>query len=231
MNDDLAQEAIHAALAANWEKALQINQQILHKDSSNVDTLNRLGRAYAELGDIKKARECVQKVLKIDPFNSIAKKALERWNGMKNGDKAAASGPMDPQAFLEEPGKTKIVELMHLGNAETLSEIDAGEEVKFNCHSHRVSILSTSGKYIGRLPDDLSARMRKLDQLGYQYSMYLKSVDKSGVKVLIRETKRPAKLSDMPSFPAEKMTYISFTPPELVRDESTNSNEEDDGSE
>jgi tetratricopeptide (TPR) repeat protein len=225
MNDDLAQDAIKYALQADWQKALHANQLIIQHDPSDVDALNRLARSYAELGNFAKARETVQHVLKIDQFNKIAQKSFDRWKGLKNGD-VAPSGPSSAQTFLEEPGKTKIVELRHLGSAETIAELDSGDEVKHNCHSHRVSITTNSGKYVGRLADDLSARLRKLVQLGYEYSMYLKSVDKNEIKVFIKEMKRPSKLSDMPSFPSEKINYISFTPPELVHDER-NDNDED----
>ena len=34
--------------------------------------------------------------------------------------------------------------------------------------------------------------------------------------MFIREVTRSSKLSDLTSFPAEKIEYISFTPPELV---------------
>jgi hypothetical protein len=224
MNDDLARDAITFALHGDWEKALQTNLLIVEKDTTDVDALNRLARSYAELGNFVKARESVQKVLKIDQFNKIAQKSLERWKDLKNGD-VAPSGPSSAQAFLEEPGKTKIVELMHLGSAETIGELDSGDEVKHNCTAHRVSITTNSGKYVGRLADDLSARLRKLVQLGYEYSMFLKSVDKSEIKVFIKEIKRPAKLSDMPSFPSEKINYIAFTAPELVHDNEGSSDE------
>lgn len=227
MTDDLAQDAISAALAGNWQKALQVNQEILKNETNDVDALNRTARAYAELGNVQKAREIVGGVLKIDPFNTIAQKSFERWKGLKNGD-AVSSGPTASQVFLEEPGKTKIVSLLHLGGTDTIAELDAGDELKFNCHSHRVSVTTMQGKYIGRLPDDLSARIRKLDKLGYEYRSFIKSVDKTEVKIFIRETKRPTKLSDIHSFPAERINYISYTPPELVHEEETMS-EADEG--
>lgn len=215
MDIDLAQAAINAALAGDWQKALQTNQAILKEKKDDVDALNRLARAHAELGDIQKARECLKKVLSIDTFNTIAQKSLERWKDMKNGD-IAASSKTSAQVFLEEPGKTKIVPLMHLGGPEIIAEIDAGDEVKLNCNSHKVAVLTHTSKNIGKLPDDLSARLRKLTSVGYEYKVFVKSVDKNEIRVLIRETKRPPKLSDIPSFPAERLNYISFTPPELV---------------
>ncbi len=226
MIDDLAQDAIAHALSGNWEKALLTNQKILEHSPQDVDALNRVARAYAELGNIQKARETMEKAFKLDPFNTIAQKALERWKDMKNGD-GTSSGPISSQAFLEEPGKTKIIALMHLGGHETIAEVDSGDEVLFNCHSHRVSVTCINGKYIGRLPDDLSARVKKLTGLGYEYRSFIKSVDKNEVKIFIKETKRPTKLSDIPSFPTEKINYISFTPPELLQEETSSDDGED----
>jgi tetratricopeptide (TPR) repeat protein len=215
MNSTLAQEAITHALNGEWEKALEINNQIVATNPDDVDALNRIARAYSELGDIKKAREIVQKVLAIDPFNTIAKKARDRWQGLKNGE-VSSSSPVNSQVFLEEPGKTKIISLMHLGSPESIAELDAGDEVEFNSTAHRVSVCNKNGKYIGRLQDDLSARLRSLITLGYEYKIFIKSVDKNEIKVIIREQKRPIKFADNPSFTAEKINYVSFTSPELL---------------
>lgn len=215
MNTDLAQEAITKALICEWDEAVKINRQILDKDPTDVDALNRLARALAEQGDFKKAREVAQKVLKVDPFNTIATKAVIKWKNVQNGG-VTSSTPTMAQLFLEEPGKTKIVPLLHLGGTKILANLDAGDEVQLNTHSHRVPVLSSDGKYIGRLPDDLSARLRNLINLGNEYRVFIKSVNNCDVRVFIRETKRAEKLKDIASFSAEKIDYISFTPPELV---------------
>lgn len=215
MQKDLAQEAIALALRGKWKEAIAVNKQILKKDSKNVDALNRLARALKELGNINEAKIIAKKVLKIDSFNSIALKALEKWKTLKKGE-TYLSGPADPKIFLEEPGKTKIVGLLFLGSPKLLAKLDAGDEVKLNTHSHRVSVTTADGKYIGRLPDDLSARLKKLIELGNTYLVFIKSIDKSEVKVFIRESKRVEKLGDFPSFSPEKIDYISFTPPELI---------------
>ena len=217
MYSDTAQDAINAALKANWKDALKINLLILETDKDDIDSLNRLARAYAELGDISKARTTSQKVLKIDPFNSIALRSLDRWKGLKKGEKSA-SKPSDPQMFLEEPGKTKICSLLFLGDSNLIAKLDAGDVVKINTHSHRVNVCTTDNKYVGRLPDDLSARLKKLIKLGNIYSAYIKSINTSEVKIFIKEEKRGKSVSDIPSFTAEKIDYITFTPPELVHD-------------
>lgn len=215
MIKDLAQKAVSEALGGNWEEAKLLNKEILKTNPKDVDALNRLARAYAELGNLEKARLTAKKVIKADPFNNIATKSLEKWKGLKKGE-TFKSGQSSAHLFLEEPGKTKIVSLIHLGDTKVIAKLDSGDEVKLNPHSHRISILSLNGKYIGRLSDDLSARLKKLIKYGNVYQAYVKSSDTKEVKIFLREVKRVKKLADIPSFSTEKIDYISFTPPELV---------------
>jgi tetratricopeptide (TPR) repeat protein len=227
MDSDFAQQAISAALSANWEEAVKLNKQVLKENKKDVDALNRLARAYAELGDLTKAKTTAKKAIKIDPFNKIATKSLEKWKGLKKGE-TIKSGPSSAQSFLEEPGKTKIVSLLYLGSSKILAKVDSGDEVKLNPHGHRVSIMTMDGKYIGRLPDDLSARLRKLIKYGNEYQVLVKSIQPKDVKIFIRETKRSEALADIPSFSAERIDYIAFTPPELVHKKGKILPEEED---
>ncbi|MBU0569613.1 tetratricopeptide repeat protein [Patescibacteria group bacterium] len=227
MNNDLAQNAISAALSGNWGKALEINKDIIQINPDDVDALCRLSRAYAELGKLTQARQTAKQVLKHDPFNRIATKALDKWKELKR-EKPYTSSLASAQVFLEEPGKTKILPLLHPGGAKILSKLDPGDEVTLNTRSHRVSVLTNDGKYIGRLPDDLSAHLRKLIRYGNEYQVFIKSIDKNNAKVLIRETKRAKKLVNTPSFSTEKIKYISFTPPELVHKDKVSRGDEEE---
>lgn len=229
MNEDTAQNAISAALSGNWREAKKINKQILQKDPKDIDALNRLARAYAELGELKKARATATKVLKTDQFNTIALKALEKWRGLKKVE-SGDSHPLSPQTFLEEPGKTKIVSLLHLGASNVIVKLVSGDEVKLKLHAHRMSVVTKEGKYIGRLPDDLSAWLKKLIRFGNVYKVFIKSVQPKDVKIFVRETKRAAKIASIPSFSAERVDYIAFTPPELVHSkDQLDSLEEEEG--
>lgn len=216
MDSDLAQQAIEEALKGDWKDAVRTNLQILKGTGKDIDALNRLARAYSELGEFSKAKKTAEKVIKIDHFNPIATKALSRWKVAKHG-KTDNSPSTTPEAFLEDPGKTKQVTLIHLGDVKLIAELNAGDRVKIACHPHRVSVLTQNDKYIGRLPDDLASRLRKLIKFGNQYEVFLKSTDPNDIKVFIRETYRSKELESIPSFPAEKIEYVSFTPPELVR--------------
>jgi len=216
MDTDLAQKAINEALKGDWKEATKTNLQILKTNPQDIDALNRLARAYAEKGEFGKAKKSAEKVIKIDPFNPIATKALNRWKVAKRGKMENGAGT-GAEVFLEETGKTKQISLLHLGDAKLLAKLNAGDRVRLTPHAHRVSVLTHDDKYIGRLPDDLAARLRKLIKIGNQYEVFIKSTDSNDVKVFIRETYRSAELASIPSFPAEKIEYVSFTPPELVR--------------
>lgn len=210
MMTDLAQQAVQAALKGEWEKARELNLCLLDADPENVDALNRLARAHAELGEFTKAKKIAEQSLKCDPFNQIAKNALEKWKDLKNGSKTVRQKSSSPQVFLEEPGKTKVVKLMNLGAKDVIAQIDAGDEVVLSTHAHLISVCTDDGAYIGKLTDLLSSHLRNLIKHGNEYACYVKSSNPSEVKVIIRETKRSAELKDIPSFTGEKVDHITL---------------------
>lgn len=241
--DTLAQSAIEEALKGNWNKAEKLNEEILDETPNNKEALNRLARACLELGKIKKSLSSYKKVLKIDPYNSIAQKAIPRLQALENSPlskekmKKKANGTANSPVstanlFIEEPGKTKTIILIHLGDPSVISILDAGEIVNLSPHAHRVSVETEEGHYVGRLPDDLSRRVIQLSRLGYEYKSYVKAVTADSVKIFICEVKRAEKMTDIPSFPqTEKPNYVSFTSPDSIHEErpdvSTSDDQED----
>lgn len=216
MVNNLAQKAISQALKGNWKEAIELNKEILRKTPNDLEALNRLARAYAETGDTKKAKTISKKVLKIDPFNPIAQKCAKKWEKFKNGPTTDVAPKPTANIFLEEPGKTKIVSLIRLGDESTLACLDSGDEVSMNLKTHRVSIASMDGKHIGVLPDDIAARLKKLSKSGNKYMSLIKKSEPKEVVLFIREIFRSKRVKDVASFPSEKINYVSFTPPELV---------------
>ena len=219
---DLNSQAIRAALLGNWKEAIKINLQIINKNSKDTDALNRLGRAYMETGQKSKATLYYSKVLRQDKFNPIARKNLDLVkNSRIKNQSIGSSDPPSTAHFLEEPGLTKTVSLIRLGDPKTISSYHPGTPVHIIARGHSVSIVSTSNQYLGRLPDDLSSRMRPFLTAGNKYSAWIKSIDSgANLKIFIRETSRAPKYKNIPSFPiTEKLTYAAFTPPELVHEE------------
>ena len=74
----LNRRAIDAALNCNWTEAIEINEQIIVDDPENIPCLNRMAKAYTELGKYSRAKKIYQEVLKLDPYNPIASKNLKR---------------------------------------------------------------------------------------------------------------------------------------------------------
>lgn len=185
MDYELAQKAINAALNCQWDQAVETNSLILHLEPDNVDALNRIAKAYYELGDIKKAQKASNKVLKIDPFNGIAIKCIKKWQGIRTPQNGTTSHT-SPLAFLEEPGKTKMVKLIHVGDTKVITNLDCGDEVALTPHSHSVSVTTLDGKYIGKLPDDLAVRLINRMKNGSKYQTLVKSAQADDVKIFIR---------------------------------------------
>lgn len=212
MNSDLAQTAISLALKSNWKEAIEVNKGILKLNEDDVDALNRLAKAYIEIGDIKKAKLQSEKVLKIDKNNKIAARALERCKTLKKTDIKNGSRTIDPSIFIEEPGRTKLTNLINLASGEIISNLNSGDEVSLSTHSHRVTVTTVGGVYVGKLPDDLSARIRQLAEEGNIYKAYVKSIEKNCLKVFIKEIKRSKSLMNVHSFPADKSESLTEFP-------------------
>jgi len=227
MDDLLAQKAIAKALNGDWKEAVDINLQILKKTSKDIPSLNRLARAYVELGEINKARVSAEKVLKNDPINKIAQKTLAKIKGLKEGE-TISSGPSSAQVFLEEPGKTKIVPLIHLGDPSIIAKLDAGDEVRLDHHCHRVQISTFKNDYIGKMPDDISLRIKQLVKLGNQFQAIIKSSDQKEVKVLVRETVQGKNARNITSFPSDKIDYISYASPQLIKNQQINTESDEE---
>lgn len=188
MDDSLAQMAVSAAITGDWEKAVLLNSQIVKSNSKDVNAINRLARAYAEIGDAERALKYAKRALKVDPYNSIAAKCLNKWKKLKPGENGRSSLAA-PHAFLEEPGKTKVVSLINLGNWENLAKLDAGEKVNLGCHAHTVSITTVDNLYIGKISDDIANKIIKLIKSGGEMDAFIKSAQDSEVKLFLRSLK------------------------------------------
>lgn len=209
--EDLSHKAIKLALACDWEGAIEINLLILKKDISNVDCLNRLAKAYFEKGLLTKAKQVSAKVLLIDKNNSIAKKALQKYLDCKKNkkDKCRSNSNIDPSIFIEEIGKTKSTTLLNPGSKAMILAVSAGDELKLSVHSHRVTVTTIDGSYLGKVADNLSARLRLLIKTGNKYRVFAKSSFDSCLKIIIREEYRSVDFRNSLSFPPENLESLS----------------------
>lgn len=207
-----AEAAITSALSQNWKNAIRINLLLLKEGIPDIASLNRLGYAYVQSGQIRLARTAFQKVIKLDPYNQIALKQIKKLMAMKKNTTkpmASSSPPhVSPLAFLEEPGKTKIVAGVNLAPVEIISGLSPGMEVTLKPKNHCVEVRSSQGDYIAALPDDISFKLLKLIASGYRYQTIIKSVEKKSLIMILRETARGKRFADQPSF-ATSMVSLS----------------------
>lgn len=197
-------KAIDAALNGRFEEALQLNQQILKNDKQNVDALNRLARAYFELGNLKLSNKYYNLALKYDPYNPIAQKNLKiikAFKGKSNGkNKLQPPLLISPSMFLQEPGKTKVVSLLKVAEPAKLSQVYCGMLVLLIIKQRGISVTSQDNGYLGILPDDLAHTLIRLIKGGNKFSAFVKSVRVNGVSIMIREEKRSERFHNQPSF-------------------------------
>lgn len=200
----LSQQAITAALSCNWEEALKINQSIIDLDPKNVDALNRIARAYFELGKLKEAKKYYETALEQDPYNQIAAKFIKRIDTFsKKGSKIIlphSSTQINSDLFIEEPGKTKLVSLLKVAEPQKISLLSAGTLVNLVVKNRGVSVTDQGSEYLGVLPDDLSHRLIRLIKGGNKYQAIIKNIKPNGISIIVREVFRSSRFRNQPSF-------------------------------
>lgn len=197
----LAQEAIDAALQCQWDTAREKNLQILEETPQDVCALNRLARACFELGDLPQAKELYQQVIEIDPYNAVAMKNHKRLSMLKDKAHTSRSSTSTLLSFIEEPGKTKIVQLVKTATPDILITLRAGDEVQMIQKSRGLHIFCHDDTYVGRLPDDTAFHILQLLQAGNVYMTFLKQIQHNKVFVFIKEHYRNESVMPYPSFP------------------------------
>ncbi len=203
----LANKAIEAALVFDWNKAIEINKEITKVTPENVDCLNRLARAYFEIGKYQQAKKIYQQVLELDPYNTIAQKNLKKAASFKKNeiqnedykDHQTATA-ISPALFLEEAGVTKVVSLIKVAEPQRLSKLYSGIMVSLVAKNRGVSITDQEGHYLGVLPDDTGHLLLRLIKGGNKYQALIKSVKTNGLTILIREVFRSKRFKNQPSF-------------------------------
>jgi len=199
---DLKNQAIKTALTGDWDEAIQINKAILELSPLDVDSLNRLAFAYSELGNIKNAKNTYQKVLEIDSNNPIAQKNLKRLATMENsnGSPVLIKSGLLTNAFLEETGKTKVIDLINVGQPDILIRLRIGSPLKLVVKRLKIFAIDFDSNFIGMLPDNISNRLIKLMEGGNEYEACIKYIDKHKVTIFIKETVRASRFKFQPSF-------------------------------
>lgn len=202
----LKTQAIQTALLGDWTTAVDCNQKILEETPEDIDALNRLAFAYASLGNLKEAKNIYQKVLNLDAQNPIALRNLKRFSSPQP---ASTSSIKVNNIFIEEPGKTKVIDLINVAEQKLISLLRSGEMLDLVVKRMKIFALDSQKQYIGMLPDDLGNRLIRLMNGGNQYEAYVKTVNNRRVTIFVKETRRSPKFKYLSSFASsEKPKFV-----------------------
>src|SRR3989344_5293799 len=190
-----SQVAIDAALAQNWDEAVNINKELLKKNKNDIDALARLAFAYSQIFDLEKAKKIYRKILSADKYNNLALRNLNKIENLSS-DKSSKyiHVRVPPSLFIEEPGKTKVIQLINLAPNKVISQLNIGDTVSIYPKKHSVEIRGNDKAYYGALPDDIAFRLLKFISAGNTYLACVKNIQKNSISIFIREMTRGKKL-------------------------------------
>ena len=182
--DPISGKAIDAALNNNWREALELNRELLTRYPDDVETLNRLARAYFELGSVPKAKEVYKSVLELDPYNPIATKNIKKLSDIKSADlkhNVASNSQNNTQtprdSFLEEPGVTKIIKVQGYPNLKTLAQLQTADTLEIKTKYNNALVYTKDNHKIGTIDPVWGKRIAKAIRIGSVFEVVVVSLD------------------------------------------------------
>ena len=206
-------EAIELALANRWTEAVQVNRGIIDRFGPDEDTLNRLGKAYTELGQLDDAIEAYKSTLKMNPVNPIAVKNLAKLQALRGSQPVPPSKTkVDVDAFIEETGKTTLTALHVHAEGDPCSKVSGGDPVRLIVDGDTMNVETARGVYLGHLEHALGRRLIKFLEGGNRYSGAVATCEGGAIKVIVRETYQDPRFAGKPSFPMRRKREVEFRP-------------------
>src|SRR3989344_7228479 len=211
--DPLSNKAVEAALNNHWPEAIDFNMLLLKKYPKDVESLNRLARAYLESGRTSKAKSTYKAVLGIDPYNPIATKNVKRISELKskgitlNPTETSNTTTSVSDLFLEEPGTTKIIQVTQLKSPKASASLRTADPVDLKNKYSATYVYNSKGKEVGVLDSFWGKKVASAIREGAKFEAYIVSADHTSenkISVFVRETYHPPKLENAPTFPIEK---------------------------
>jgi hypothetical protein len=220
----LIEQAVAAAVAADWRAAADLNRRILDL-GPDVQAENRLAKSLWELGELASAREHYQAALALEPTNRIAERNIDRLRTLlvEAGERTieALVGSKAPvNIFVEETGKTGFAMLVELANPRQLAQVNPGDLVELFPDGQRLFARSNDVP-IGTVEPKVAARLLKLMATGNAYTAGVTSLGDRDVRIIIRETYQDPRNYGKVSFPtaAKASDLRPYTKGTLVREE------------
>jgi tetratricopeptide (TPR) repeat protein len=222
-----SKEAIDLAMQARWQEAVDVNRELIESFPDDVETYNRLGRAYMELGKFAKAKEAYRKTVKLEPYNAIANRNLRRLNDLKETDKTEVeTEKFEPEQFIEEIGKAGVVTLVDLAQKEKRALTVAGDKANIKLNGSYLTVENGRGEYLGKVEPKQAIRLIRLILGGNKYSAVVVKSAADGMTIMVRETYQHPSQAGKLSFPPKGMEeFRTFGTDRLIK---AASEEEDD---
>lgn len=114
----LASLADHYSLIEEWDKVIQVSQEILLDDNDDVNGTKTLAKALLESGDLDSAIEAQSKLVELQPRNGRHLISLAKAHDMSGDAEAAASAlraAIESGTLSEPQLKSVKSQLAHLG--------------------------------------------------------------------------------------------------------------------
>ncbi len=199
----LSDQAVAAALDADWPRAIDLNTKILEVAPDDVEARNRFGRALIEQGQLDEAKAAFAEVLKAEPYNSIAIRGTQRIAQLSEhkAQSVTTNTKTQPRLFIEDMGKTGILRLINPAPAHILARYSAGAECELREQEGLLAVHARDGELLGFLEPKVGRRLIDLLRTGNQYVAAIVSNDQANARVAIREVFQSAENASRISFP------------------------------
>tara|TARA_B100000315_G_scaffold245244_1_gene270904 strand:+ start:1755 stop:2549 length:795 start_codon:yes stop_codon:yes gene_type:complete len=232
---ELSRDAIALALRGDWERATEVNRAILELFTDDVEAMNRLGKALMELVRYGEARDVLARLVRIAPYNAIAKKNLARLTSLESSpvsNRQVRKVGGAPQLFIEESGKSGTTVLRKTATGQTVARIAPSDPATLVAENNSVNVYTRDGEYLGQIEPKLGQRLVRLMCGGNKYDAAVIRVDDQGISVIIRETYRDRSLKHVCSFPSrtkeEHRVYLGESLVRYIRDEDLEDEDEEE---
>ena len=200
-------QAITLAMQGMWREAVTVNIGLIESFPHDNEAYNRLGKAYSELGEYTEAKEAYTKAIEMDPYNVIAKRNLQRLSYLaeNTADPQTLVEKIEPQYFIEEIGKARVVDIYELPSPEIVAKIVAGDKVNLKIDGNKLVIETVYGKYLVQVNPQDGQHLVKLIEGGNTYIAAVVSSSAKSISIIIREEYQHPSQSDSLSFPPKRI--------------------------
>ena len=232
---DLGQEAVSLAIQGEWLRSTEVNKAILELFPDDVEAMNRLVKAFIELGSYVDARAVLDRVCETAPYNKIAKKNRSRLDQLAASPGAAKKTKKTagtPPVFIEESGKSGTTILRNTMGSKAVIHVSSSDHVVLSPEKNTVTVRTLDGQLLGQVEPKLGSRLARLMNGGNEYTAAVVAVNDAGVSVIIRETFKHRSLQNVCSFPSkvkqEDRVYLNETVARFLQEEDVDVEDEDE---